>query len=183
MFALPTALEVHGTTWNIRSDYRDVIRVIEAMNDPELEPQEKVYVAMFIIYEDFQNIPDDDYKEAFEKACEFIDYGDKSERRSKTKLVDFEQDEKLIISAVNKVVGCEIRAIPYMHWWTFLGYFMEIGECSFSTVLSIRSKRAEGKKLEKWEQEYFDKNRDVVVIRERMTEQEKVDYEKLKSLL
>ncbi len=53
----------------------------------------------------------------------------------------------MIVPAVNKVAGKEIRTVPYMHWWTFFGYFMESGECLFNTVVGIRSKKAKGEKL------------------------------------
>ena len=47
--------------------------------------------------------------------------------------------------------GEYLRAEKYMHWWTFLGYFMEVEDGLFSQVLSIRQKKARHKKLEKWE--------------------------------
>ena len=55
-------------------------------------------------------------------------------------------DEAIIFPANNKAAGCEVRAVLYLHWWTFLGYFGEIVEGLFSTIMSIRHKRAEGKK-------------------------------------
>lgn len=60
---------------------------------------------------------------------------------------------------MNKVAGHEVRADKFLHWWTFLSYFYGIGEGQLSTVVSIRSKRQKGKKLEKWEQEYYRENR------------------------
>ena len=46
-----------------------------------------------------------------------------------------------------------------MHWWTFLGYFESVdNESLWSFILSIRQKRAKGKKLEKYEQEFYSKN-------------------------
>ena len=50
---------------------------------------------------------------------------------------------------------------------------MEIGECTYGTVLTIRNKKADGKKLEKWEQEFYDKNKKMVDIKPKMTEEEK----------
>ena len=101
--------------------------------------------------------------------------------------MDWEQDATLIIPAVNRVVGREIRADKYMHWWTFLSSYMEIGECTFTHILSIRQKRATGKKLEKWEQDYIRDNKDVVLLKNKLTEQEKREREEdekaLKELL
>ena len=60
-----------------------------------------------------------------------------------------------------------------MHWWTFIGYFDEIGEGTFSQVLSIRQKRAKGKKLEKWEQEFLKNNRSMVILKHQMSDEQK----------
>ena len=35
-----------------------------------------------------------------------------------------------------------------------MGYYLAIGECPLSTVVSIRDKLVRGKKLEKWEREF-----------------------------
>ena len=60
------------------------------------------------------------------------------------------------------LAGRDVRALPYMHWWTFIGYYMEIGDCTFSTILDIRRKLRKHKKLEKWEREYYDENRELI---------------------
>ena len=85
--------------------------------------------------------------------------------------------------AINRVAGKEIRQEENIHWWTFLGWFMEIGECTYSQVLSIRSKKAKGKNLEKWEQEFYSENRKIIDIQEKMTEEEKEAERRLNELL
>ena len=60
---------------------------------------------------------------------------------------------------------------------------MEIGECTYSTVLSIRTKKRDGKKLEKWEQEFYTSNRKLVDIKVKLTEEEKAREAWLNSLL
>ena len=60
-------------------------------------------------------------------------------------------------------------------------------KCTFTHILSIRQKRATGKKLEKWEQDYIRDNKDVVLLKNKLTEQEKREREEdekaLKELL
>jgi hypothetical protein len=70
-----------------------------------------------------------------------------------------------------------------MHWWTFLGYFMEIKDSVYATVLGLRGKKARGKKLEKWEQEYWRQNRRLCEIRRRESEDEIAERERLNRLL
>ncbi len=51
------------------------------------------------------------------------------------KVMDWEQDEPILFPAINQVAGCEVRSVPYIHWWTFVGYFMEIREGIFPLYL------------------------------------------------
>lgn len=60
----------------------------------------------------------------------------------------------------------------FIHCKSISAYF-EIGECAFATVVSIRNKKARGKKLEKWEQEYYRENRNTVDIKPKLSEDEK----------
>ena len=64
-----------------------------------------------------------------------------------------------------------------------MGYFMEIEEGIFSTVLGIRQKRAKGKKLEKWEQEFYVNNKDICVIKTKYTQEEQEEIDRLNKLL
>lgn len=97
--------------------------------------------------------------------------------------MDWEQDEPILFPAINKVAGIETRATQYIHWWTFSGYFMEIEDGTFSTVLGIRQKKAKGKKLEKWEQEFYRNNRRLCDIRKRYTEEEQAEIDHWNNLL
>ena len=72
----------------------------------------------------------------------------------KTITVDWEKDEQLIFAAVNHVAGQEVRALPYLHWWTFMGYFQSIDRDDlWATVLLIRQKKARGRRLEPYERQ------------------------------
>jgi hypothetical protein len=50
---LPTELEVNGRMEPIRWEYTAVLDIIAAMNDPELKDDEKTYVSLLILYENF----------------------------------------------------------------------------------------------------------------------------------
>lgn len=180
-FDLPKSLEVGGEDWAIRTDYRVILSILLAFDDPELGDEEKVYVCLYNLYEDFDKMPPDVYKDAFEAAIKFIDHGAGSSKGVKN--MDWEQDANILFPAINKVAGYEIRSVEYLHWWTFIGFFMEIGEGVFSTVLSIRSKKSSGKKLEKWEREWWAKNQDICKIRKKYTDEERVEQDALKALL
>ena len=41
---LPTSLDVCGTAYKIRTDYRNILQIFSAYNDSNLSDSEKVYV-------------------------------------------------------------------------------------------------------------------------------------------
>ena len=179
---LPTSLELGGVVFKIRSDYREILNILVAFNDPDLTMQERWQVALICFYEDVANITDETIDEAMGKITWFISGGRMPENhvQNKLPLYDWEQDESMIFSAINKVAGQEIRSLPYMHWWTFLGYFNEIGEGAFSTVVSIRNKQNKGKKLEKYEQEFIKDHADIFRLKSKLTEQEQKEAQQFK---
>lgn len=181
---LPTSLSLGGVDFKIRTDYRAILDILTAFADPELDNEDKWKVALTIFYEDSELIDPDILEEACNKMVEFIDMGErKSERKHNLNLMDWEQDANLIIPAVNRVIGEEIRFMEYMHWWTFLGAYMEIGECAFATVVSIRHKKAKWKKLEKWEREYYNENKEVVDLKRKLSDEERAEEEAERQLL
>lgn len=181
---LPTTLTVNGTEHPIRTDYRDILTVLVAFNDPELEDNEKVYICLYGIYEDFEDLAGEDYEAAYAAAVSFIDAGAEPKKEGRSpKTMDWEQDERLLFPAINRAAGCEVRALPYLHWWTFIGYFMEIRDGVFSQVLALRHKKAKGKKLEKWEREFWSQNRDICQLRTKLSKAEQEQKDRLNKLL
>ena len=97
--------------------------------------------------------------------------------------MDWEQDAPIIIPAVNKVMGKEVRLIPYLHWWTFMGAYMEIGDSLFNQVLSIRQKKKSGEHLEKWENKFYQDNKALCDLKEKYTDAELKEQERLLRIL
>lgn len=182
---LPTSLTVGGNQVPIETDYRNVLAAFEAFEDPELTESEKLYILMRRMFRGaLDNIPREQMEEAARQVKWFIDCGQEEDsKRVPRKVIDWVQDEPILFPAINKVAGMETRAVPYIHWWTFFGYFTEIEEGTFSTVLGIRQKKAKGKKLEKWEQEFYRNNRKICDIKKRYTKEEQAEMEYLKKLL
>ena len=173
--ALPKSLEVGGKDWDIRTDYRNILCIFEALEDKDLTDSEKLYVTLLRIYVDFEHMPKELWQEAYEKASKFMEVHDRKDDKKNIKLINWEKDEHMIFPAINAVAGCEVRSVEYMHWWTFMGYFESIdNESLWSFVISIRQKRADGKKLEKYERDFFQKNQDLCAI-EWKAPQEKVE--------
>lgn len=156
-YSLPTTITSGGREYAIRNrgDYRVMLDVIAALNDFELEEDERAEAALIIFLEaDIYELPD--IAQAAQQMCDFLSCGqeENERKRRQPKLMDWQDDAPMIVSGVNRVLGMEVRALPYLHWWTFVAAYMEIGESTLATVISIRDKTARGKKLEKFEKEF-----------------------------
>lgn len=175
MWDLPIAVEINGKDHPIRNkcDYRVVLDVICALNDNELTDEEKVKCALFIFYEDISAI--DDFDTAIKEMFCIINGGEEQEENQEQKpsLMDWEHDFPQLAPPISRVLGYDVRTPnKFTHWYTWLGGYMEIGECNFSTIVSIRSKRAKGKKLDKWEEEYIREHRKMVELPRKLTQEE-----------
>ena len=165
MYELPTTLHINNQEFKIRNkaEIRVTLDCFRSLNDRELDEQERVYAMFIIFFEDINDIYDIDKLGDLEKACKeiekFFNCGQESVGlKTNYKVLDWDKDEQLITSAINNVAKTEIRSLPYLHWWTFMGYYLAIGECPLSNIVSIRHKIATGKKLEKYENTFRQEN-------------------------
>lgn len=173
IYELPTSVRIKDTEYPIRSDYRAVLDICTALSDPELDDRSKAYVALTIFYPDFEDMPQSHHEEALKQCFWFINCGSEEDQtRNAPKLMDWEQDFQLIVAPVNRVLWKEIRAVEYLHWWTFIGAYYEIGDCLFSQVVRIRNMKAQGKKLDRADQEFYRHNRHLIDLKTVYTEQE-----------
>ena len=169
MFELQDAVTVDGRSYRIRTDFRVILEIFVMLQDPELDDGDRAEALMRMFYVDRP----EDVKAAIEAFASFVDPRPRNGRK-RPGLVDWEADFDLIAAAVNHVLGTECRALPHLHWRTFLGAYMEISPDSlFSRVISIREKTKTGKKLEKWEREWYRKNKDLVDLPMKYSESEK----------
>lgn len=174
IYELPKSLEVCGVEYDIRSDYRAVLDICTALSDSDLSDQEKAIVALDIFYPAFGDMPPEHFEEALKQCFWFIDCGEPEQNQKKpAKVMDWEQDFQYIVAPVNRVLGCEIRAVEYLHWWSFISAYYEIGDCVFAQIVRIRQKKQRGKKLEKEEQEWYRQNRHLVDFKTKYTEADK----------
>ena len=177
-YDLPTSADINGAVYQIRSDYRAVLDIIGVLGDAELSDEDRTLVSLTIFFEDFGSMPVSDFQEAIDYMLWFINGGaDNKKKAKKPKLMDWGQDFPLIVSPINKVLGYEVRAVDYLHWWTFLAAYQEIGDCLFAQVVSIRKKRLMGKKLDKTDSQFYHENHDIVDLKREETDAEKAILE------
>ncbi|MBD5515357.1 MAG: hypothetical protein HDR06_12160 [Lachnospiraceae bacterium] len=188
---LPETLTVGDAEYPMRTDYRNVLQVYKAFNDPELETGEAWIVAIYLLFEDFTCADDVyaaiedgfDIQEAAAQIGWFLSGGRHRAKDTEKPVFNWEQDEQMIFAAVNAVAGMEVREAEYIHWWTLTGYMSEIGEDTWTYIVGIRDKLNRGKKLTDHESEYYNRNRDLVDIRKPKSREELREEEAYNSYL
>lgn len=179
-YGLPKSVEIGGEEFRIRYDYRVILEILEVLNDTEITDEERAYAALLMFYVDYDGLTD--YDTAVKKCLEFISCGksDSGTQKKAPNLVEWERDFPYIAGPVNRVLGYEIRDVPYdevnstggVHWWTFVGAYSEIGDCFFAQVVRIRELRAKGRPLDKQDREFYRRNRDVIDLKAKLTDAE-----------
>lgn len=184
MYTLQTTVEVNGASFGIREkgDFRMVLDCFTALNDKELSETERLYACMIIFYEDFNDIEDifkhkDIFTQLRDEMFLFFNQGEENVKSNTNnhRLVDWDKDSNLICSAINNVTHQEIRSLDYLHWWTFMGYYMSIGDCPLATIITLRHKIVENEKLEKHEKKFIQQNPEYFNRDMRSNEQKEVD--------
>lgn len=172
MYDLPTSLEVCGTEYQIETDFRVILDIFSVLSAVELTSEEKCIGVLGMFYPGFFTMPWEHTEEAINQCFWFINGGNEETQKKSIKLMDWEQDFRLLIAPINRIAGQEVRALPYLHWWTFLSYYVEIGDCYFAQIVRIRDLKAKGKLKDKADKEFYRRNRDAIDIKRRYSEAE-----------
>ena len=168
IYSLPTEFEINGKTYKIKNkcDFRTVLQIIEILNDGSLSESERNIKAVRSFFENGDQIID--FQTAIKDMYDVINVNDGSghndeKSQSEDKVMDWKYDYKYYIPPVNKVLGYDVRdKNRYTHWWTFFAAYMEMGDCFFRQITSIREKLNKGERLEKWEQDFYRDNRNII---------------------
>lgn len=154
-----------------------VLDCFRLLQDVELDENERILACLVVFYDELDGIESigqlGDIEEAVKQMFSFFNCNqDSIGIRAEGKVIDWDRDAMMLISAINSVAGKEIRAEKYVHWWTFMGYYMAIGDSALATVINIRRKIIKNKKLEKFEQEYVNENPELFKRHETYTAEE-----------
>lgn len=174
---LPKSLVIDDVEYDIDSDYRTALLIMQMYNDRALSALNAQMTMLNIL---FTTIPEgesepvtiipENISEAIKQAMWFLNIGnnddDNVDVKSIKRTIDYKQDEQMLFSAVNAVYTKDVRSEKYMHWWTFYGLCQAIDEESLiSYIISIRNKLFNGKKLEKHENEFYKQNKNLIIIK------------------
>ena len=183
-FNLPSTVTVSGIEYPVRTDFRTILEIFVMLDDPDLSDADKTEALLRMFFVRSEASPEgnrpEDPTAALQAFTDFVDprQAAKSPGTHSTRLIDWSQDFDLMVAPINHILGYECRSVEYLHWRTFLAAYLEIPpESVFARVLRIREKLRTGKKLEKYEKQWYRRNMDLVVVRARYS----VEEEKLLS--
>lgn len=179
IWQLPEKTEIGGREYAFYTDFREMLRIIGFLNG-DLPEYIRWQVALALFYK--TPVAEEDEIQAMEYLAWFLSGGERAEAAG-PRLLDWEQDAAAIVSDINRVAGCEIRALAQLHWWTFLSWFHAIGEGQLSFLVGIRDKRRRGEKLTKAEQEFYRQNKARVELKKACSAEELAEQARLKKIL
>ncbi len=152
----------------MRTDFRVGLEILVMLRDPDLRDGDKAEALLRMFYVERPTEAD-----AAIEACYRFIQPHPIQQSAPRSLVDWELDFDLMAAPVNHILGTECRALPYLHWHTFLAAYLEIPpESVFARVLRVREKLRTGKKLEKYERSWYSKNRDLVHLKPKFSQAE-----------
>ena len=163
MFSLPDCVRISDASYPIRTDFRVILEIFVMLDDPNLTDADKAEALLRMFY--IERPPD--AEAAIKAFTDFVNPRRFSMReKHSSRLVDWQEDFDLMVAPINRILGTECRALPELHWHTFLAAYLEIPPDSvFARVLRIREKLRTGKKLEKYERAWYRRNLDMVNLK------------------
>ena len=139
------ALPAEYEGYLIRTDYRIGIQISQALEDEELEPYEKIGIALSLLYGN--GIPPADIAYAglrwflnagLDQPQDEEDTGTAPEEDDGIWYFSFDYDAARLYSGFRRAYGIELDRVE-MHWFRFLSLLGDLGECAFTRVVDIRS--------------------------------------------
>lgn len=180
LYRLPEKVCIGGRAYGLHTDFRVILQIFRCLEETELPEILRWRVALGLFYD--SPVPRQHWQEAMDYLADFLHCGQPSDKPG-PKLLDWQQDADCIIAGVNAAAGCEVRALPQVHWWTFLSWFHAMPPGQLSTVVSIRDKLRRGKKLEDWEREFYRENKKKVDLSRPETQKDREEKDRLNQLL
>ena len=172
MYELPVSVDVCGTEYEIETDFRAILDIFGIMADQDLTTEEKGIGILGIFYKGFRDMPEEHFSEAFRQCFLFINCGNAENGKKTPKLMDWEQDFQYLVAPINRIAGTEVRAMPYLHWWTWISYYYEIGDCFFAQIVRIRDLKSRGKLTDKTDRDFYRKNKEIIDLKMRYSDAE-----------
>lgn len=130
---LPDGVEVRGKWVKLDFDFRNVLHMLDVLNNRDLIPEARNYLALKCLMRHPRHVPE---TMAAVRAVLFIQGGDGEQK----KLTDFEQDAPMIRTAFRQVYNIDLFRAK-LHWLEFIELLNNLPDGSrYMDVLGIRAR-------------------------------------------
>lgn len=135
---LPDSVTVRGKRYRLKPDFRNVLMMMETMDNPEIIPEARTYQALRHV---IRHVPKDDTlcAEIMAEVRKTL-FPEAKKKESGKKLTSFVQDADLIRGAFRQVYGIDLFRDP-VHWVEFSCLLSCLPEGSrYSDIIGIRAR-------------------------------------------
>lgn len=177
----PTKVEVDGKIIQLDTSFRTALRCMEVMEDDNIGDEERALAIIYLLTDD---IPKVDLNKLLTVLTKYLQCGEDNSRKVATqKDMDFEQDEKFIISSFMFDYGIDLNKED-MHWWRFVDLLNGLSsDCILSRVRDIRTMDLSIYKDAKTRERILKARQQVALkIKHKETEEEKEHLAKFEAL-
>lgn len=130
---LPDGVEVRGKWVKLDFDFRNVLHMLDVLNNRDLIPEARNYLALKCLTKHPRHVPE---TMAAVRTVLFIQGGDGEQK----KLTDFEQDAPMIRTAFRQVYNIDLFRAN-LHWLEFIELLGNLPEGNrYMDVLGIRAR-------------------------------------------
>lgn len=130
--------------WNgypIDSDFQTGIQISMCLTDEEFSETERFYAAVGLLFPDEKNRPG--IEEAAQALRWFLNeyhHDNNLDEKPGVQIMDFDMDQWRIYAAFMSQYHIDLNNTR-MHWFVFMGLLSNVGECSFTHVMDIRTRK------------------------------------------
>lgn len=137
MRTYPTKVQVDGVVIPLDTSFRTALRAMEIVDNDSISDQERALATIYLLTDD---IPKVDLNKLMKLLTKYLQCGEEPSRHAPLKKdMDFQQDEKFIISSFMYDYGIDLQTTD-MHWWRFIDLLNGLSsECILSRVRDIRT--------------------------------------------
>jgi len=133
----PESVDVDGTLYPVRSDYKNALLILDAGDDMELSQEECLAVQLNIFYRDFASVRRrPDLIKFISAMTGFLRCGKQSIGSvTEIKTLDYRQDWQYIVAAFQKDYGIDLSKTDDIHWWRFCALLNGLSEDNMITKI------------------------------------------------
>lgn len=171
---LPEWVEVDGVRVEVDADFRNVLRCIRVLTDPDVKTEDAAYLLMLWFFKGVF------VQDAFRLFSEFVS-SDDDEPDGEPPSMDFEQDADVIYSSFLAEYGIDLLTAR-MHWRRFLILLSGLSEKSALSA-RVRLREMDTKDLKGKDKAKAERAKRRVALKERISEEEQMIQMELQEAL